>query len=63
MITALIDNKPDFVQLFLNEGLSLRQFLTLDVLLDLYAGVSLINSYSPNAVLFSRTGSQILSNF
>ena len=42
MFTALIDDKVDFVALFLNEGLKLKHFLTVDVLSSLYAGVSLL---------------------
>ena len=44
MLTALMDNKVDFVSLFLNEGLKLRDFLTVDVLCSLYAGVSIFYS-------------------
>lgn len=40
MFTALIDDKVDFVVLFLNEGLKLKNFLTVDILCSLYAGVS-----------------------
>ena len=40
MFTALIDDKVDFVSLFINEGLKLKKFLTVDVLCSLYAGVS-----------------------
>ena len=39
MVTALVDDKPDFVKLFFNEGLSLRQFLTVEVLISLYEQV------------------------
>lgn len=39
MFTALIDDKVDFVSLFLNEGLKLKDFLTVDVLCSLYAGL------------------------
>ena len=40
MVTALIDDKPDFVKLLFNEGLSLRQFLTAEVLVSLYDKVT-----------------------
>ena len=43
MMTALMDNKVDFVSLFLNEGLKLKDFLTVDILCSLYAGVSLFH--------------------
>ena len=51
MFTALMDDKVDFVLLFLNEGLKLKDFLTVDVLCSLYAGVSLF--------YFHQTVSQI----
>ena len=41
MFTALMDDKVDFVLLFLNEGLKLKDFLTVDVLCSLYTGVSI----------------------
>lgn len=47
MFTALIDDKVDFVSLFLNEGLKLKDFLTVDVLCSLYAGVSHFHSCFP----------------
>eukprot|EP00794_Sanderia_malayensis_P003485 gene3485-3983_t len=37
MFTALIDNKPDFVLLFLDEGLQMKKFLTVEILCYLYA--------------------------
>ena len=39
-MVALVDNKPDFVELFLNEGVNPKQFLTLDRLEHLYIRVS-----------------------
>ena len=39
MQTALIENKVDFVQLFLDSGLKLAKFLTVGRLEDLYQGV------------------------
>ena len=61
MLTALMDNKVDFVSLFLNEGLKLRDFLTVDVLCSLYAGVSIfivirlaVRSHLTNCFAFLR---------
>ena len=39
-MVALVDNKPDFVELFFNEGVNPKQFLTLDRLEHLYIRVS-----------------------
>ena len=36
MVTAMVDNKPDFVRLFLSAGLSVTEFLTPEVLVSLY---------------------------
>lgn len=36
LATALLDNKSDFVELFLNEGVNIRHFLTLQTLEMLY---------------------------
>ena len=36
MVTAMVDNKPDFVRLFLSAGLSVTEFLTPKVLVSLY---------------------------
>lgn len=44
-MVALVDNKPDFVELFFNEGINPKQFLTLDRLEHLYVRVS--NYLSP----------------
>jgi len=51
MFTALMDDKVDFVLLFLNEGLKLKDFLTVDVLCSLYAGLP---DNSPFIQLFNR---------
>ncbi|XP_028404438.1 transient receptor potential cation channel subfamily M member 2-like isoform X2 [Dendronephthya gigantea] len=40
MLTALVDDKADFVRLFLENGLSMREFLTVDRLSTLYRSVS-----------------------
>ncbi|RMX42269.1 hypothetical protein pdam_00009856 [Pocillopora damicornis] len=39
MLAALLDDKPGFVELFLQNGLSMREFLTPQILCQLYAGV------------------------
>ncbi|XP_074622988.1 transient receptor potential cation channel subfamily M member-like 2 isoform X1 [Acropora palmata] len=39
MITALLDDKAEFVELFLQNGLSMREFLSPQILCQLYAGV------------------------
>nr|XP_047136370.1 transient receptor potential cation channel subfamily M member-like 2 [Hydra vulgaris] len=39
MFTALSDNKPDFVELFFEEGLNLKFYLKMNELLNLYNGV------------------------
>jgi hypothetical protein len=41
MQKALIENKVEFVQLFLDSGVKLSKFLTVGRLEDLYQGVSL----------------------
>ena len=40
MLTALLDDKTEFVELFLQNGLSMREFLSPQILCQLYAGVS-----------------------
>lgn len=40
MLTALLDDKADFVELFLRSGLSMSEFLSIENLCQLYAGVS-----------------------
>ena len=40
MLAALLDDKPGFVELFLQNGLSMMEFLTPQILCQLYAGVS-----------------------
>ena len=40
-MTALLDDKPEFVELFLQNGLSMRDFVTPEILCLLYAGVSM----------------------
>ena len=40
MLAALLDDKTEFVELFLQNGLSMREFLTPQILCQLYAGVS-----------------------
>ena len=40
MLTALLDDKAEFVELFLQNGLSMREFLSPQILCQLYAGVS-----------------------
>ena len=42
MQKALIENKVEFVQLFLDSGVKLSKFLTIGRLEDLYRGVSLV---------------------
>ena len=42
MLAAVVDNKFDFVDLFLREGLNLKSFLTLERLLTLYREVSYV---------------------
>lgn len=39
MLTALLDDKTEFVELFLQNGLSMREFLSPQILCQLYAGV------------------------
>ena len=50
MLAALLDDKTGFVELFLQNGLSLREFLTPQVLCQLYTGV---RSYTTDSLLFS----------
>ena len=40
MLAALLDDKTEFVELFLRSGLSMREFLTPQILCQLYTGVS-----------------------
>ena len=40
MLAALLDDKTEFVELFLQNGLSMREFLTPQILCQLYTGVS-----------------------
>ena len=40
MLTALLDDKAEFVELFLRNGLSMRDFLSPQILCQLYTGVS-----------------------
>jgi transient receptor potential cation channel subfamily M member 2 len=40
MLTAIHENRTEFVQLFLENGLSLKKFLTYKKLLELYKKVS-----------------------
>lgn len=40
MLTALLDDKADFVELFLSNGLSMSEFLSTEILCQLYAAVS-----------------------
>ena len=39
MFTALVQDRADFVQLFLDNGVSLKKFLTIHRLRDLYDDV------------------------
>ncbi|XP_069059375.1 transient receptor potential cation channel subfamily M member 2-like [Pleurodeles waltl] len=48
MTIALIDNKPDFVRLFLDHGVSLKEFLTWDTLTFLY------NNMEPSSPIYSK---------
>ncbi|XP_069495749.1 transient receptor potential cation channel subfamily M member 2-like [Ambystoma mexicanum] len=48
MTIALIDNKPDFVRLFLDHGVSLKEFLTWDALKLLY------NNMEPSSPVYSK---------
>ncbi|XP_078512418.1 transient receptor potential cation channel subfamily M member 2 [Lissotriton helveticus] len=48
MTIALIDNKPDFVRLFLDHGVSLKEFLTWDTLTFLY------NNMEPSSPIHSK---------
>ncbi len=45
MLTALLDDKADFVRLFLENGLSMREFLTVERLSVLYKSVSIVEKY------------------
>ena len=45
MLTALLDDKADFVELFLSNGLSMSEFLSTEILCQLYAGVRLSISF------------------
>lgn len=42
MVTALLDDKADFAELFLHSGLSMSEFLSVETLCQLYAGVGII---------------------
>lgn len=44
MTTALVDNKVDFVRLFLQNGINLKTYLTHEKLLDLYRQTAKVNS-------------------
>ena len=46
MSMALVQDRVDFVQLFLDSGVELKKFLTVKRLRDLYDDVSLIFYYS-----------------
>ncbi|XP_028517955.1 transient receptor potential cation channel subfamily M member 2 isoform X2 [Exaiptasia diaphana] len=47
MITALLDDKADFAELFLHSGLSMSEFLTTEILCQLYAGVPTNSTIKP----------------
>ena len=40
MFTALVQDRTDFVQLFMENGVSLKKFLSIETLWNLYANVS-----------------------
>ena len=42
MFTALVQNRADFVQLFLDSGVDLKKFLTVKTLWNLYCNVSFL---------------------
>ena len=45
MFTALLQDRADFAQLFLDNGVDLQHFLTVSRLRDLYADVSTFHIY------------------
>ena len=49
MLTALLDDKTGFVELFLQNGLSLREFLTPQILCQLYDPE--VSSVTPDSFL------------
>ena len=55
MLAALLDDKTGFVELFLQNGLSLREFLTPQILCQLYSGVSSITPASSYITLGKKT--------
>jgi len=48
MFTALVQDRVDFIQLFLENGVSLKNFLSIATLWNLYANVGVCGSYSLN---------------
>ncbi|CAH1774148.1 unnamed protein product [Owenia fusiformis] len=48
MFTALLQNRTNFVQLFIENGLNIKEFVSIKTLLKLY------NSIPPNSVVWSR---------
>ena len=46
MFTALVQDRVDFIQLFLENGVSLKNFLSIATLWNLYANVCVCGSYS-----------------
>ena len=42
MFTALVQDRVDFVQLFMENGVSIKKFLSIETLWNLYANVSLV---------------------
>lgn len=52
MFTALVQDRPDFVHLFLDNGVDLRKFLTVKTLWNLYCNVNIqFNQLSLNLML------------
>lgn len=45
MFTALVQDRVDFVQLFLDNGVNLSKFLTVRRLRDLYSDVSIFPAF------------------
>ena len=52
MTTALLEDKVDFVRLLLQNGVVMREYLTIDRLRSLYNSVSQIDIEGNNALYF-----------
>lgn len=63
MLAALLDDKTGFVELFLQNGLSLREFLTPQILCQLYTGVSCVTADSSHTTRSEKQNALSFGNF